>query len=40
MPEATPRRDAGTLDMIADVFGAANIPVPTPFSSSRNANAG
>ena len=30
MPEAAPRWRAGTLDMIADVFGAANRPLPTP----------
>jgi len=38
------RRDAATrrqhLDTIADVVGAANMPVPTPFSRIRYANAG
>ena len=30
MPEAAPRWWAGTLLMIADVFGEANSPDPTP----------
>ena len=30
MPEAAPRRLAGTLDMTSDVFGAENRPPPRP----------
>jgi len=34
MPEATPRDSAGTLFMMATVFGAANMPWPMPSSTS------
>ena len=30
MPDAAPRRLAGTLPMIDDVLGAANMPLPIP----------
>jgi hypothetical protein len=40
MPEAAPRYPAGTLFMMAAVFGEANIPKATPFSRITNANAG
>ena len=40
MPEATPRRDGGTAPMIADVFGAENMPWPMPLTSSSAANTG
>jgi len=39
MPDADTRRLAGTLLMIALVFGAENSPEPTPFSTSRPAKA-
>ena len=35
IPDATPRWSGGTLPMIADVFGAENIPCPIPLSNSR-----
>ena len=35
IPEAEPRRYAGTLLMIADVFGEANSPDPTPLRKIR-----
>ena len=40
IPDATPRSPAGTLLMIEEVFGAENMPWPTPLSSSSPANAG
>jgi len=40
MPEATPRCSGATLPMIADVFGAENMPWPMPLSSSSPANSG
>ena len=39
IPDATPRYRAGTLPMIEEVLGAANMPVPIPFSAINNANA-
>jgi hypothetical protein len=39
MPEAAPRCLAGTLPMIEEEFGAANIPPPIPFSPVSRANA-
>ena len=39
MPEATPRCRAGTLPMIEDEFGAANMPPPMPLSAISEANA-
>src|SRR6202012_2060260 len=38
MPDAAPRSWAGTEDMIAAVFGAANRPEPTPLPKIRSAN--
>ena len=38
MPEAAPRSLAGTLPMIEDEFGEANIPLPIPFSAISAAN--
>jgi hypothetical protein len=38
MPDAAPRWCAGTLFMIAVVFGAENSPDPMPLSTSRPAN--
>ena len=40
MPDAAPRWSAGTAFMIPVVFGAANSPMPMPFSSSSAANDG
>ena len=40
MPEAAPRWLAGTLLMIAEVFGDANSPEPTPLRKISRANAG
>jgi len=40
MPEAAPRWLAGTLPMIEDELGAANIPLPIPFSAMSSAKAG
>jgi hypothetical protein len=37
-PEAAPRSAAGTLDMIAAVFGAVKIPPPRPLINTRSAN--
>ena len=37
IPEATPRRLAGTAFMMPAVFGAANRPMARPFASSSNA---
>ena len=39
MPEAAPRSPAGTLPMIEEEFGEANIPLPIPFSAMSSANA-
>ena len=39
MPEAAPRRRAGTLLMIDDVLGAANIPLPMPPAVMSSAKA-
>ena len=39
MPEAAPRKRAGTLFMIDDVFGAANIPLPMPLSRDEQGEA-
>ena len=38
MPEAAPRWAAGTLDMIAAVFGAVKMPPPRPLRKTRTAN--
>ena len=38
MPDAAPRWLAGTLFMIAVVFGAENSPEPMPLSASSAAN--
>src|SRR5262249_34582152 len=38
MPEAAPRYLAGTLLMIADVLGEANIPEPSPLHKMISAN--
>lgn len=40
IPDATPRSAAGTLPMIAEVFGVENMPCPMPDSTSRPANSG
>ena len=40
MPEAAPRWLAGTLPMIEEELGAANIPLPIPFSAMSSAKAG
>ena len=39
MPEAAPRYLAGTLPMIEEELGAANIPLPIPFTAMSRANA-
>ena len=39
MPEAAPRCRAGTLLMIDEVLGAANIPLPIPLAAMSRANA-
>ena len=39
MPEATPRCRAGTLLMIEEEFGAANMPLPIPFAAMSRAKA-
>src|SRR2546421_10626740 len=39
MPDAAPRWCAGTEDMMAAVFGAANKPEPTPLPKISSANA-
>src|SRR6202042_3853102 len=38
MPEAAPRSPAGTLLMIAEVFGEANRPEPSPLQKMISAN--
>ena len=38
IPEAAPRCWAGTALMIADVFGEANSPEPTPLRKISRAN--
>src|SRR6202142_56375 len=38
MPEAAPRSWAGTLLMIAEVFGEANRPEPSPLQKMRSPN--
>ena len=38
IPEATPRSLAGTLPMIEEELGEANIPLPIPFSAISAAN--
>jgi hypothetical protein len=38
MPDAAPRCRAGTEDMIAAVFGAANRPEPIPLPKISSAN--
>ena len=38
MPDAEPRYLAGTLLMIAEVFGEANRPEPTPLPKMISAN--
>ncbi len=40
IPEATPRSLAGTLPMIEEEFGEANIPLAAPISASSSANTG
>jgi hypothetical protein len=40
MPEAAPRCRAGTLPMIEEELGAANIPLPIPFAAMSSAKAG
>ena len=39
MPEAAPRRRAGTLLMMDDVLGAANMPLPMPLAAMSSAKA-
>jgi len=39
MPEAAPRCRAGTLPMIDDELGAANMPPPIPFAAMSRAKA-
>ena len=39
MPEAAPRCLAGTLPMIEEELGAANMPLPIPFTAMSSANA-
>ena len=39
MPEAAPRCLAGTLLMIEEEFGAANMPLPIPFAAMSRAKA-
>ena len=39
MPDATPRCRAGTLPMIEEELGEANIPLPIPFAAMSRANA-
>ena len=39
MPEAAPRCRAGTLPMIEEVLGAANMPLPIPFAAMSRAKA-
>ena len=40
IPEAAPRWLAGTLPMIEEELGAANIPLPIPFTAMSSAKAG
>ena len=37
-PDAAPRSSAGTLDMIAAVFGAVKMPPPRPLKNTSSAN--
>ena len=37
MPEAAPRNEAGTLLMMDEVLGAANIPLPMPLAAMSSA---
>jgi hypothetical protein len=39
IPDAAPRSAAGTLPMIEDEFGEANMPDPIPFRATNRANA-
>ena len=39
MPDATPRSPGSTLPMMAEVLGAANMPLPIPLSAISIANA-
>ena len=39
MPEAAPRCRAGTLLMIDEELGAANIPLPMPLAAISSAKA-
>ena len=39
MPEAAPRYLAGTLLMIEEELGAANMPLPIPFTAMSRAKA-
>src|ERR1700727_621469 len=39
IPEAAPRCDGGTLPMIEEELGAANIPTPTPLTKMSTPNA-
>jgi hypothetical protein len=39
MPEAAPRSRVGTLPMMEEEFGEANIPEPIPFTATSSANA-
>src|SRR6202034_3751871 len=40
IPEATPRSEAGTLPMIDEELGEANIPLAAPIRASSSANTG
>ena len=39
IPEAAPRREAGTLPMIAEELGELNIPTPIPLAKISAAKA-
>ena len=39
MPEAAPRWRAGTLPMIEEELGAANMPLPIPLTAISSAKA-
>jgi hypothetical protein len=39
IPEATPRCRAGTLPMIEEELGVANMPLPIPFAAMSTAKA-
>ena len=39
IPEAAPRCSAGTLLMMDDELGAANMPLPIPFAAISTAKA-